>query len=122
MELLTDYFGLNAPKDGAKLHRPKFNPIPNVNSRRGAPMGRYNVYDWPEEKLHLRRVPMSGCGAYDQGGAYWGLGDPPYVAYNRKGTICVFVRAYCRDAAKTAVAQSIEDRTGCWKEDVKFLR
>lgn len=60
----------------------------------GAPMGRDNkIIDNPG-RLFDRALPMSSCGAYDKGGAYWGTGrqmrvqfngDLTYVRYYRKG-------------------------------------
>jgi hypothetical protein len=62
--------------------------IPEVNTRYGAPMGRMNRGQQPETvtsgpnnrilkknqvKIYDKRVPMSPCGAYDRGGAYWGI-------------------------------------------------
>lgn len=68
--------------------------IPEVSGKYGAPMGRANVGRQPvtvtrgrngrickkdQVKVYDKRVPMcSCCGAYDQGGAYWGsnrMGD-----------------------------------------------
>ena len=46
-------------------------------SYRGANMGRRDSITEPNHpvKFHLREMKMSSCGAYDQGGAYWGCGD-----------------------------------------------
>ena len=55
-------------------------------------------------KFHLQRVPLDS-GGYDPGGAYWGLGDPLYVAFG-EGELEVqemFFRAKSRDGAKTQV-------------------
>lgn len=60
------------------------------------------------KKLRLVRVPMSSCGAYDKGGAYWGCTDyranihPLYCAWGESETECVhvFYRAYDRADAK----------------------
>ena len=56
-------------------------------------------------KLHLRRVPMSPCGCYDQGGAYWGSGTPLWCAWgeNELETVSTFVRASNRAMARAAV-------------------
>ena len=68
--------------------------VTKVNSSRGAPMGRRNEcaiggvvtapakfpFEHPALKVHLRKVPLDS-GGYDQGGAYWGLGTPLYVAW-----------------------------------------
>ncbi len=63
--------------------------IPNVDTSRGAPMGRTNKGEHPpiitsgpngrifkknQTIIYDKHVPMcSCCGAYDQGGAYWGI-------------------------------------------------
>ena len=50
--------------------------------QRGASMGRANHItdtEW-EGKTHLELVPIN-LGGYDPGGAYWGLGEPLFVAY-----------------------------------------
>lgn len=60
------------------------------------------------KKLRLVRVPMSSCGAYDKGGAYWGCTDfranvfPLYCAWGESDTECVeaFFRATDRADAK----------------------
>lgn len=58
--------------------------------------------------VHLQRMETSPCGAYDNGGAYWGCGDRKigfmYIAFNRpsdKGvpTIRLFQRAIDRRSA-----------------------
>lgn len=88
--------------------------------RRGASLGRpsYSGYrdkagNWIELELtsnappmRLVRVRMSACGAYDAGGAYWGLGDPLYYYENSTGDICGYVRGSTREAAKQAVRES----------------
>ena len=40
-------------------------------------MGRDNTIEEPNApiKLHLYKMPISSCGCYDSGGAYWGSGD-----------------------------------------------
>lgn len=63
------------------------NTIPEVSTKYGAPMGRPNIgkqphiitsggankiYKCNQVKIYDKRVPMSQCGAYDKGGAYWG--------------------------------------------------
>jgi hypothetical protein len=82
---------------------------------RGANMGRRNVVDNANPvMLHLYRMPMSRCGAYDSGGAYWGVGDPKagwmYHAYDDDGTVSVFVRAVTREVAKVAILELVEGR------------
>jgi hypothetical protein len=46
----------------------------DLSSKYGAPMGRTNTSNtsYHPTTIHDRAVPM--CGAYDRGGAYWGLG------------------------------------------------
>lgn len=78
--------------------------IPEVNSKWGAPMGRSSygvdpntvVTNEKEVKVYDKRVPMSDCGAYDLGGAYWGCGpqlrvrftsDLEYVEFYRVGDV-----------------------------------
>ena len=57
--------------------------INKVDGSRGAPMGRSDVGNiTPEGNVHDRYVPMDRSdGAYDIGGAYWGLGARLRVAY-----------------------------------------
>lgn len=72
--------------------------IPQVNTRYGAPMGRPNKGHEPntlvrgrngcickvdQVKVYDKLVPMSRCGAYDQGGAYWGIGNELRVRYTK---------------------------------------
>jgi len=53
-----------------------------VNCARGAPMGRSNRGTKPNNRrIFDRRVPMNG--AYDRGGAYWGLGKELRVSYTQ---------------------------------------
>lgn len=51
--------------------------LPNVGSRYGAPMGRRGAHpgDDPHCQLWVRRVRLDR-GGYDEGGAYWGHGQP----------------------------------------------
>lgn len=77
----------------------------NVFSKYGAPMGRHSSTGHELEhapgKLYLQRVRLDS-GGYDSGGAYWGTGEPLYVATDHEDTT-VFVRAMTRDGAKHAV-------------------
>ncbi len=78
--------------------------IPEANCKYGAPMGRRSygvdpntvVANEKEIKVYDKRVPMSDCGAYDAGSAYWGIGpqlrvrftaDLEYVEFYRVGDI-----------------------------------
>lgn len=79
-----------------------------VNTRNGAPMGRENVGSQPhtvtsgphcrifkknQTKVYDRRVPMSKDGAYDKGGAYWGLGKELRVRFTKDLSYIEFYRA-----------------------------
>lgn len=65
--------------------------ITKVSCKFGAPMGRANVGSYPANlKKHSEykrvfdcRVPMSNDGAYDRGGAYWGIGKELRVRYTK---------------------------------------
>lgn len=78
----------------------------NVSSKYGAPMGR-NIRD-PHllGKVSLRRVRLDQ-GGYDQGGAYWGHGQPLFCAWNDENPP-VYVRATDRDTAKADLARMYE--------------
>jgi hypothetical protein len=59
-------------------------------------------------KLHLVKLRwVDGC--YDEGGAYWGMGNPIYRAYGETETeVCeVFVRARGREDAKRQVLELV---------------
>jgi len=77
----------------------------NVSSKYGAPMGRYTTRrtDLPTEpvRLSLQRVRLNQ-GGYDSGGAYWGIGQPLYVATDFED-VQLFVRGHSRDDAKRNV-------------------
>ena len=80
-------------------------------SKRGADMGRLTYMPRaPSQpiKLHLERVPIDS-GGYDRGGAYWGLGDPLYVAHAED--VQLFYRAKSRDEAKAATKFDIPGAT-----------
>jgi hypothetical protein len=87
----------------------------NVSSKYGAPMGRdsSNGRDLEQApgKLCLQRVRLDS-GGYDSGGAYWGHGEPLYVATDHENTT-VFVRAMTRDGAKHAVRLRLAMWDGC---------
>ena len=79
--------------------------IYKVDCKYGAPMGRNNVGELPHTitsgpnckifKKHQKRVfdcavPMNG--AYDSGGAYWGLGPQLRVSYTKDLSYINFYR------------------------------
>jgi hypothetical protein len=68
---------------------------PKVNSKFGAPMGRYdkNCVGKHDEipKTSTRRIYLDR-GGYDNGGAYWGLGSPLYATYSKCGKIITYHR------------------------------
>jgi hypothetical protein len=68
--------------------------ITKVNCSRGAPMGRMNIGSAPTaQRIYDCFVPMcSCCGAYDKGGAYWGIGKALRVSYTRDLSYIKFYR------------------------------
>lgn len=67
--------------------------ITKVNTRFGSPMGRYNVGSKPKQptKIYDKRVPMID-GAYDKGGAYWGIGRELRVRFTADLSYIEFYR------------------------------
>jgi hypothetical protein len=83
------------------------NTIPEVSTKYGAPMGRMNIGNTPHTitsgrankiykcnqiKIYDKRVPMSPCGAYDKGGAYWGIGKELRVRFTANLSYVEFYR------------------------------
>ena len=57
--------------------------ICKLDTKRGAPMGRFNVGERPTDKrIYDQRVILCS-GGYDAGGAYWGLGNELRVSYTK---------------------------------------
>lgn len=54
--------------------------MPRVSCAYGAPMGRRAI-GLPNGRVRLVRVYLDS-GGYDNGGAYWGIGKPLYMATN----------------------------------------
>lgn len=82
----------------------------NVSSRYGAPMGRRDTapIEGKTDVLHLVRVQLYDYATTDKGGAYWGMGEPLYVAWAESDTYLVdgaelYVRAGNRDEAKAKI-------------------
>lgn len=66
--------------------------VTNLSTKFGAPMGRCNVGEKPsDKKVFDCKVPMSD-GAYDKGGAYWGMGSELRVSYTKDLTYVNFYR------------------------------
>lgn len=89
----------------------KYPKLSNACTERGASMGRQNSVMEPDQeiKFHLYKMPMSACGCYDNGGAYWGAGSDKHGwMWHARGEGPnywneVFVRATTRDGAKATV-------------------
>ena len=75
------------------------NQFNDVNARYGAPMGRPNARWLDDEPKSIRLFRVNICSqGYDDGGAYWGIGQPLWCARDRSGAE-QFVRANSRIAA-----------------------
>lgn len=89
----------------------KYPKLSNACTERGASMGRQNSVMEPDQsiKFHLYKMPMSACGCYDNGGAYWGAGSDKHGwMWHARGEGPnywneVFIRATTRDGAKATV-------------------
>jgi len=71
--------------------------ITKVNCRVGAPMCRPDIIPAvvdPIKKVFNCRVPMCSDGAYDSGGAYWGIGRELRVKYTKDLTLIQFYRLF----------------------------
>ena len=68
--------------------------ITDVPCKYGAPMGRPSVGEAPTNKRVFDcRVPMcTCCGAYDKGGAYWGIANELRVSYTKDLSYIKFYR------------------------------
>ena len=78
-----------------------------VSCKYGAPMGRHTgpeFLDCDAGRIYLRSVPLDS-GGYDQGGAYWGIGDTLWETLDQDGNGFIF-RAPCRDAAKRHILET----------------
>lgn len=75
----------------------------DVNTSRGAPMGRPHTYNLDDTPKSVRLFKVRICSqGYDDGGAYWGLGQPLWCAWDSRGGK-QFVRASSRIAAAAAL-------------------
>jgi len=65
--------------------------ITQLDCSKGAPMGRSNKGQAPANKSVFNcKVPMNG--AYDKGGAYWGIGSELRVEYTKDLSYINFYR------------------------------
>ena len=75
--------------------------LPDMNCDRGAPMGRREYHQKPDNRTVLLARVRLDSGGYDPGGAYWGIGAPLYCAQDTESDYQEFVRAYSRQDAAT---------------------
>lgn len=87
-------------------------PIPEVSAKYGAPMGRSGswIYE-PGAPIVLQRVELDS-GGYDEGGAYWGFGDPLWWAHSETG-LDAWYRAKNLQAAMAQWPGAEFDLSGC---------
>lgn len=85
-----------------------------VSCKYGAPMGRGSS-PLGSGKVHLARVRLDS-GGYDRGGAYWGIGEPLFCAWDDEGGE-VYLRAASRQAAKARLLAQLAN-----PELVRFYR
>ena len=65
--------------------------ITRVNTKFGAPMGRNNVGTKPTDtRIYDCKVPLTQ--GYDNGGAYWGIGNELRVSYTKDLSYIEFYR------------------------------
>src|SRR5688572_29913589 len=84
-----------------------------VSCKYGAPMGRSGSL-LGSGVVRLQRVPLDS-GGYDRGGAYWGSGEPLWVAFDDEGGE-KYLRAPSRKAAQVKL------RADHHEETLKFAR
>lgn len=88
------------------------NPAPKCHSQYGAPMGRpsYGHGADPTTPFTLRRIRINQ-GGYDDGGAYWGTGQPLYwyCAYETDDTVETGRCVYCNQGVRGAVNGDCRD-------------
>ena len=81
--------------------------LSKVSSPYGAPMGRTGKHGEPDEgsAITVERVEIDS-GGYDEGGAYWGIGEPLFRALSDCGNVESFFRAASTSAALAAMAST----------------
>jgi hypothetical protein len=99
MDQLDRFFEAQAIKAHANDTTRK-DPFEKVSGANGAPMGRTNWGTAPTTGIRLLKARFVD-GAYDQSGAYWGMGQPIYAAVDSAipCTYCHYVRANSREEA-----------------------
>ena len=89
--------------------------LEDVGSKYGAPMGRRSVLPANlDEPVKLRLVKLRFVGGdYDEGGAYWGSGDPIYFAKGDVAEVVVemYTRAATREKAKEKIRVVLPNAT-----------
>lgn len=82
--------------------------LPKAYNRYGANLGRtsYRKYYNNPIKVHLNHIHLDS-GGYDQGGAYWGIGEKLYLCADDLDIIYFFFRAKNRDEAKKVVQKTV---------------
>jgi len=66
--------------------------VHEVSTRSGAPMGRSDIGTPPAPPTRIFDAAVPMRGAYDVGGAYWGLGPQLRVAYTKDLSYVEFYR------------------------------
>jgi hypothetical protein len=77
-----------------------------VNCKYGAPVGRresHHIDPTKQNSIRLFKVNVDSQG-YDDGGAYWGIGQPLYCAMQYDTDYLEFIRANSRKAAADQLA------------------
>lgn len=75
---------------------------PKVGGRYGSPMGRHSApLDVDGPPVELAPVPLD-CGGYDEGGAYWGCGEPLFSYHDGESV------SYMRAASIAAARAQLE--------------
>lgn len=85
--------------------------LSNVGTYRGAPMGRIDTHRHNRTapiQLIVHECPLDE-GGYDEGGAYWGIGDPLWRAVSPDGGVGFFLRSKTRDDALGIVRTEYEN-------------
>ena len=99
----------------------KYNPFHPVGPKFGAPTGRGRHYaPYNGERMYLRKSHITQ--GYDEGGAYWGAGEPVYALSNFDGTIVEYFREDTRERAKKRSIEVLRTKCGADYKDIKFFK